>query len=180
MKKSIYAAAILIFLLYILIFPQESVQAAALGLTLWQEKMLPTLLPFSILSYILIHSGILDSFARAVHRLLRPLFPISSAGVFPLTAGLLFGFPMGSKITAELVSSGKMSHEEGQRLYCICNNISPMFVSSFILSDCLKRPGLRLPTYLILYAPPLALYMIKNRHRRFASPLEGSQKSQHP
>ncbi len=39
-----------------------------------------------------------------------------------------------------------------------------------------KRPGLRLPTYLILYAPPLALYMIKNRHRRFASPLEGSQK----
>lgn len=176
MKKSIYAAAILIFLLYILIFPQESVQAAALGLTLWQEKMLPTLLPFSILSYILIHSGILDSFARAVHRLLRPLFPISSAGVFPLTAGLLFGFPMGSKITAELVSSGKMSHEEGQRLYCICNNISPMFVSSFILSDCLKRPGLRLPTYLILYAPPLALYMIKNRHRRFASPLEGSQK----
>lgn len=176
MKKFIYTIIISVFLLYILVFPQDAVQAAALGLSLWHEKLLPTLLPFSILSYILIHSGLLDGFARAMHRLLKPIFPVSSAGIFPLTAGMLFGFPMGSKITAELVSAGKMTREEGERLYCICNNISPMFISSFILNDCLKRPDLRLPTYLILYAPPLALYMVQNRKRHFASPLEDAQK----
>ncbi len=176
MKKSIYAIFAIAFLLYILVFPQEAVQAAALGLGLWQEKLLPTLLPFSILSYILIHAGILDGLARTLHRPLRNILPISSAGVFPLAAGMLFGFPMGSKITAELVESEKMTLEEGQRLYCACNNISPMFISSFILNDCLGRPGLRLPTYFILYAPPLALYMLQNWNRRFSSPLEGTQK----
>ena len=167
MKKNMYIIILTGFLLYILIFPKEAVGAASLGLNLWYEKMLPTLLPFSILSYILIHSGILDGAAKSLHRLLKHLFPVSSAGVYPLTAGLLFGFPMGSKITAELVAAGKMTPEEGQRLFCVCNNISPMFISSFILNDCLQRPDLRMASFLILYAPPLFFYMIQNRHASF-------------
>ena len=169
-----YIIIVIGFLLYILIFPQESVNAAALGLNLWYEKMLPTLLPFSILSYILIHSGILDRFTMVLHRGLKHLFPVSSAGIYPLAAGLLFGFPMGSKITSELVLAGKMTREEGQRLFCVCNNISPMFISSFILNDCLGRPDLRTASYLILYGPPLILYMMLNSRRRFESPVTGN------
>ncbi len=174
MKKIMYIIILIGFLLYILIFPQESVNAAALGLNLWYEKMLPTLLPFSILSYILIHSGILDRFTMVLHRGLKHLFPVSSAGIYPLAAGLLFGFPMGSKITSELVLAGKMTREEGQRLFCVCNNISPMFISSFILNDCLGRPDLRTASYLILYGPPLILYMMLNSRRRFESPVTGN------
>ena len=162
-------------LCYILIFPEDAVRAAALGLNLWYEKILPTLLPVSILSYLLIHSGILDGLAKILHRFFKYIFPVSSAGLYPLIAGLLFGFPMGSKITADLVNSGKMTRDEGRRLFCACNNISPMFVSGFILNDCLNRPDLRLPTYLILYTPPLVLYMIQNHRRHFMSPLDNTQ-----
>lgn len=164
------------FLFYILAFPENSVHAAAIGLNLWYEKMLPTLLPFSILSYILIHSGILDGLARIIHRFIGKIFPVSSAGIYPLIAGLLFGFPMGSKITADLVQSGKMSREEGKRLFCACNNISPMFVGSFILCESLGRPDLRLKTYLILYVPPLVLYMLWNRKQHFAAPIKNTEK----
>lgn len=176
MKKIMYIIILVGFLIYILAFPEDSVNAASIGLNLWYETMLPTLLPFSILSYILIHSGILDNSARALHRFLKNVFPVSSAGIFPLTAGLLFGFPMGSKITADLVLSGKMSREEGQRLFCACNNISPMFVGSFILIESLNQPNLRLATYLILYVPPLVLYMLWNRKQRFDSPVSNSEK----
>ena len=170
MKKIMYIFILLGFLCYILLFPEETVKAAALGLNLWYEKMLPTLLPFSILSYIFIQSGILDGLAGALHRFLKHVFPVSSAGIYPLAAGLLFGFPMGSKITADLVKAGKMTWEEGQRLFCVCNNISPIFISSFILSDSLGRPDLKIQTYLILYAPPLALYMLMNRNRGSSLP----------
>lgn len=177
MKKIFCITILTFFLFYILGFPEESVQAAAFGLNLWYENMLPTLLPFSILSYILIHSGILDNVTRKAHQLLKHLLPVSSAGIYPLAAGLLFGFPLGSKITADLVLSGKMNREEGQRLFCVCNNISPMFIGSFILTETLQRPDLRFATYLILYIPPLALYMIWNRNRRFQSPIEQSKKA---
>lgn len=176
MKKIMYIIILVGFLFYILAFPENSVSAASIGLNLWYETMLPTLLPFSILSYILIHSGILDNCARTLHRFLKKVFPVSSAGIFPLTAGLLFGFPMGSKITADLVLSGKMSREEGQRLFCACNNISPMFVGSFVLIESLGKPELRLATYLILYVPPLVLYMIQNRKQHFDSPISNPEK----
>lgn len=170
MKKIMYIFSLLGFLLYILLFPEETVKAAALGLDLWYEKMLPTLLPFSILSYLFIHSGILDGLTRALHRFIKHIFPVSSAGIYPLVAGLLFGFPMGSKITADLVKAGKMSWEEGQRLFCVCNNISPMFIASFLLNDSLGRPDLKVQTYLILYAPPLILYMLLNRNLDYSLP----------
>lgn len=171
-----YLIIIITFLFYILGFPKESVAAAAFGLELWYKKMMPTLLPFSILSYIVIHSGILDTFFKRLHLIIRHFFPVSSAGIYPLAAGMLFGFPMGSKITAELVESGKMSWEEGSRLFCVCNNISPMFVASYILGDCLNRPDLLIQTYLILYVPPLVLYMITNYNRKFTSPIDFPQK----
>ncbi len=171
-----YIIILIGFLFYILVFPENSVHAAAIGLNLWYENMLPTLLPFSILSYILIHSGVLDSLTRILQRLIRKFFPVSSAGIYPLIAGLLFGFPMGSKITSDLVQSGKMSREEGQRLFCVCNNISPMFVGSFLLNESLGRPDLRFKTYLILYVPPLIIYMLWNHNRHFATPTENIEK----
>lgn len=176
MKKIMYIIILIIFLFYILGFPADAVSAASLGLELWYEKMMPTLLPFSILSYILIHSGMLDGLTKGLHKFVKHFFPISSAGLFPLTAGLLFGFPMGSKITAELVENGKMSKEEGEHLFCACNNISPIFVSSFILNDCLNCPGLKGYTYLILYGPPLILYMISNYKKKFSCNLKNPEK----
>lgn len=173
MKKILYIISLTGFLIYVLSFPKDSIAAASLGLNLWYSKMLPTLLPVTILSYILIHSGILDELTRALHKWIKPFFPVSSAGIYPLVAGLLFGFPLGSKITAELVETEKMSYEEGQRLYCICNNISPVFISGFVMNDCLKRPDMLWQTYLILYMPPLVLYMIFNCRRTFQ---ESSQK----
>lgn len=168
MKKIVYIIILLSFLSYILCFPKDAVMAASVGLKLWYEKMMPTLLPVSILSYILIHSGLLDNMTEKFHKIIRHFFPVSSTGLYPLIAGLLFGFPLGSKITAELVLSEKMTYEEGSRLFCICNNISPMFISGFIINDCLHCPKLLIPTYCILYLPPLILYMFLYHGKSFS------------
>ena len=170
-----YIIILTIFLTYILCFSKTAVVAASLGLKLWYEKMMPTLLPVTILSYILIHSGILDEATQRFHRFTKHFFPVSSTGLYPLVAGLLFGFPLGSKITAELVLSEKMSQDEGKRLFCICNNISPVFISSFIITDCLNRPDMLLQTYMIVYLPPIVLYMLVNHNKTFPSFLHPSQ-----
>lgn len=51
-----------------------------------------------------------------------------------------------------------------------------MFISSFLLNESLKKPQLRVATYLILYVPPLVLYMIWNRKQHFHAPMEKSEK----
>jgi len=66
MKKKMFILIILLSLFYILRFPELTVHAAGNGLILWFEQVLPSLLPFVILSNIIISSDILPSLVGKV------------------------------------------------------------------------------------------------------------------
>ena len=53
MRKTISVICVFVFILFILLFPEVTVHAAADGLLLWYTSLLPTLLPLGILSNIL-------------------------------------------------------------------------------------------------------------------------------
>lgn len=173
MKKKLIFLSILIFILYILMFPREAVAAAAGGLTLWYERVLPSLLPFSIVSNILIYSNYLAYLTKYLYPLTGLLLPGSRESSFVIISGFLFGFPMGSKNCAELLKCGNISDEEAGILFIITNNISPVFISSYILSQELRRPSLIGISYLVLFLPPLAAGMFfLRRLKKAARPKE--------
>lgn len=148
---------ILFTLFYILKYPAITVNAAKNGLVLWFERVIPSLLPFAILSYIIITSDILHSLAGKITPFLRIFYPVSETGAFVLFSGFLFGFPMGSKNCAELLRQNKISEKEANVLFIITNNISPVFIQSYILEQQLQLSGFFFKTLLILYLPPLIL-----------------------
>ncbi len=83
MKKSLSIFIILLFILFILIYPADCVRAAAGGLILWYENILPALLPFTIFSSLLIQSGYLDDIVRTLKPALDRMF-FHHSQVFPL------------------------------------------------------------------------------------------------
>ncbi len=95
MKKKFIFVSLILFTGYILVCPKDAVRAAADGLVLWYEQVLPTLLPFAILSNVLIYSNYLQYVTRYTAPVIRRLFPVSENGAFVLFSGFLFGFPMG-------------------------------------------------------------------------------------
>lgn len=157
MKKKFTLFIILIFCFYILLYPAEAVTASANGLVLWYNKVLPSLLPFSILSNILISSNLLTYITGFLSSLLKHILPVSENGCFVLFSGFFFGFPMGSKNCAELLKQEKISPYEAEVLFIITNNISPVFINSYILYQQLKMPQLFAFSILILYLPPIIL-----------------------
>ena len=168
MKKNMFLLLMLLFIAYILGYPEESMRAAADGLVLWYERVLPALLPFSILSNILIYSGMLTPIMRRLAFLVRILIPVSDAGAFVLFSGFLFGFPMGSKNCSELLKNGQISLAEAEILFIITNNIGPVFISGYIFHQQLQMPALTLPGIALLYLPPLllgSLLLRRQKHR---------------
>lgn len=157
MKKKLIFLCLIIFTIYILCFPKEAVCAAASGLLLWYERVLPALLPFAILSNIFIYSGYLHYLAVPLSKMTGFILPTSDAGAFVLLSGFLFGFPMGSKNCSELLKSGNISYAEARVLFVITNNISPVFISSYIFAQELSMPSLTLISFLVLYLPPVVL-----------------------
>ena len=157
MKKKFTLFIILIFCFYILLYPAKAVTASAQGLVLWYDKVIPSLLPFSILSNILISSNLLTYITGFLSSMLKQVLPVSENGCFVLFSGFFFGFPMGSKNCAELLKQEKISPYEAEVLFIITNNISPVFINSYILYQQLKMPHLFAFSLLILYLPPIIL-----------------------
>ena len=168
MKKRLSIFIIMLLILFILIYPDDCVKAAANGLILWYENILPALLPFTIFSNILIHSGYLDDMICAASPVLNRVFFHHPQAAYPIISGFLFGFPMGSKTTADLMEEGKLTSEEANILCAMCNNISPVFISSYLLIASLGIYDKTWTTYAILYLPPLVcgLFLL-----RLAKPL---------
>lgn len=146
------------FILFFLLNPVMAFESSKNGLILWFNQILPTLLPFAVISGVVLSSSLLS----------ESKFFQKNVGVFVIICGFLFGFPIGSKLSSDLCSSGKLSKKEGELLAAFTNNFSPFFVTSYVIHNQLQMSHLTWIFYLILYGIPfsfgcIGLYLLKRK-----------------
>ena len=154
MKQYSYMLLLIGFLVVMLCFPMETFNGATNGLLLWFRTILPTLLPFIILSNILIQTNCVYYISRTIKPVLQKLFCISAEACYAVLIGFLCGYPMGAKVIADLIATGRISRNEGQYLLSFCNNTSPMFIISYIVMQTFKDETMLFGTLLILFLSP--------------------------
>lgn len=156
--RLLFTALALYLIVLLLRYPTLSLEYASTGLNLWFTKMVPTLLPFMILSGIMIRMNLTESFVSLLHPLLRRIFGTSKNGSYTIIMGFLCGFPMGARIVGELCESNKLSREEGSRLLYFCNNIGPIYFLSYVVPTlAIDKPIMPL---FIMYGIPLLYGLI--------------------
>ena len=89
MKKTISLLILFLCLILLFVHPMLTVSAAANGLMLWYQNILPALLPFAILSNILISSGVFYHISGILYPFIHLLIPCSRNACFPLLSGFL-------------------------------------------------------------------------------------------
>ena len=139
-------------ILYFLIYPQNALMASRRGLTLWFEQILPTLLPFSVISYIVLHSNL---FSHPAHEKKHSFLRIQPEEWYVIFCGFLFGFPIGSKLSADLYEHHRIVKKRAQILACFTNNLSPVFVTSVLVNQ--LHFSSVVPFFLLLYGIPLCI-----------------------
>ncbi len=108
--------------------PGEAFQASGQGLAIWWRIVFPALLPFLVLSEILLASG----FAHGLGVLLDPLtrkalgLPGTFAWILPL--GITAGFPAAAAAAANLYKQGKISSQEAEKMASVAHFGSPMLL----------------------------------------------------
>ena len=152
MKQKILLFFCICLLLFLLLHPEEALLAARDGLTLWLNVMIPTLLPFLILTGILLKAGNIQKLLTPGAPLAKILLGLSPAGTYVLLLGLLCGYPMGAKLAHDLYINGQISRREGEYLLTFSCNASPAFILSYLARDCLgnKISGRRIILLLLV------------------------------
>lgn len=155
MRQRFIKFFVIVLFILMLLFPEQVFAGASDGLLLWFQSVLPTLLPFLILSNLLIWTHAVDWIVRITGPVLRHLFRISDYGSFVVVTGFLCGYPMGSKVAADLLRERHIELSEARYLLSFCNNASPIFIISYVVLQNMAQRRLILPALVILTMSPV-------------------------
>jgi len=104
-------------------FPGPCVTGAHFGLMLWFNTLLPTLFPFFLITQLII---------------VLNLCPEKLMTIYPFFVGLIAGYPTGALTCSEMNRQGYISNGKAQCMLIVCNNLSPIFLISYIACYCLN------------------------------------------
>ncbi len=114
--------------LSLVIWPQESMDAAKTGLQLCCNVIIPSLFPFFVLSSLVVDLGLAGYIGRALEKIMRPLFNVPGSCASALALGFIGGYPVGARTAISLYEKGMCSKTEVERLLAFCNNSGPAFI----------------------------------------------------
>lgn len=158
-------------LLYMLLFPKKVLADSLAGLDLWFHTVLPSLLPFMILSNVLIGANVVSQLMRPFSGFFRHVLGLSPEGGYAWLLSLFCGFPMGARLTGDMYRQHRISREEAGYLLTFANQSSPMFLSTYVVLHGLGDSTLTLPVFVIFYASAfLTSLVFRIRSRRFGLP----------
>ncbi len=140
------ALGLLACALGLVLFPKQSVAAAAEGLTLCREVIVPSLFPFFVVSSLAVELGLAARLGRLLEPVMRRLFNVSGPCAAAFLLGFIGGYPVGARTAIALYERGACTKAEAERLLSFCNNSGPAFilgvVGASVFSD--SRVGLLL------------------------------------
>ncbi len=118
----------------IILFVKNSslvITGASKGLMLWYKNLLPLLLPFMLISGILV--GRINGLQRSQRGNSR------IAILSTIFIGIFCGYPLGARVCSDFSMSGSYDRKTGNLIIALCNNSSPMFISGFVARGLLNN-----------------------------------------
>ncbi len=128
---------------------QTVISGATHGLMLWYKNVVPILLPFMLISALVVNS---------ISR--KQVKNSNSAIISTIFLGILCGYPVGAKVASDYMQNGIYSKQTGSILLPLCNNSSPMFISGYITTYILGGK-ISFPTIMaLIYIPYILVSLI--------------------
>lgn len=125
---TLFTASCLFLALGIVCHPVAAFHSAQRGLQIWWEIVFPSLLPFFIISELLMKLGFVAFLGTLLEPAMRPLFNLPGTSGFIIAMSYLSGFPLCAILTNRLRQEGMCTRNEGERLLSFTSNASPLFM----------------------------------------------------
>ena len=147
-------------------YPKDAFDSAIMGLNLWWNVVFPALLPFFILSEILMGIGVVHFIGILLEPLMRPVFNVPGVGAFAMSMGLASGYPMDAVITCKFRKNNLCTPVEAERLLSFTNTADPLFMFGAVAVGMFAMPELGTTIALAHYVSSLLVGIIFRFHGR--------------
>lgn len=145
-------------LFLVLFFHTQAISGTRNGLLLWYQTLIPSLLPFLLVTNALSET---NAYQAATHFFSR----YTNKNIYPVMAivlGNLCGYPIGGKILNDFVHNRYIKAEDANRLLCLASQASPMFLIGYVHMHIL-HDQLPLSIFLLsIYTPTILFTLLQN------------------
>lgn len=157
LKKTGIGALLAVMSAAIFMYPDAAAAGASRGLSLCGTVIIPSLLPFLVLSGTFMRSSLCDTAGRWLARPTGWLFRLPGACGAPILLSMVGGYPAGAAAVASLLEREQIDQKTAARMMHFCVNAGPAFAVSAVGAGMLRdvRVG-----FLLLAAHLLAAIVI--------------------
>jgi len=134
----------IMFIVFMTAYPQQTLQAALTGVSIWWDVLFPALFPFFIIAELLLSFGIVHFFGTLLDPLMRPLFRVPGIGGFVMAMGFASGYPVGARLTSQLWDQRLVNRVEGERLVAFTSTSDPIFLIGAVAVGFFYNPEIAL------------------------------------
>ena len=127
-KNLLFFIFLLCLLLAIILSPAKFLSAGLNGISAWALNVLPAVLPFMIISQLLISTNYIEKICRPLSLPFVKMYNTSAYSFYVFFISILSGYPVGSKTIADLYEQNKISKTDAFRMSSFCSNSGPMFI----------------------------------------------------
>jgi len=140
-KTLLLGTSVTLLAIALIVYPKEALEGSVRGLNTWWKVVFPSLLPFFIVSEMLIGFGVVKFIGILLEPFMRPLFRVPGVGGFALAMGMASGFPSGAKITSRLRQEKQLTAIEAERLVSFTNSSNPIFIFGAVAVGFFHNPA---------------------------------------
>lgn len=154
-------SAFSLMILFIL-FGNSYIPETKNALELFLNTVFPTMFPFYVLSSIIVSNKSITVLTRPLKKVTK-LYNLPTETSAAIITGLLCGFPVGAKVTCDLLKNNYISQKEAAILAAFTNNASPIFLISIVGRIYLKNELAGLMIWLCIVLSSLLSGLIISR-----------------
>jgi len=165
-KTYLSAALVSLLTLSLVFFPEQALRAAVEGMDIFWRIVFPSLLPFFVLSEVMLGLGAVHFIGVLLEPLMRPVFNVPGVGAFALSMGLAAGYPMDAVITGKFRRKGLCTQIEGERLLAFTNTADPLFIFGAVAVGMFGLPRLGMILAMAHYLSSFTVGYLFRFHRR--------------
>lgn len=157
MKQFLWMMSILFLLL---LFHDATITGTENGLLLWYQTLIPSLLPFILVTNALSETNAYQAVAVRFQKM-------SSNIIYEIIAillGNLCGYPIGGKIINDFVKNQYLSKKQADHILPLASQASPMFLIGYVYTHIIHS---QIPLYIFMgsiYIPVMTYYIILSIH----------------
>ncbi len=125
--------------LLLAINPSHYIACALNGLSAWAFNVLPCIFPFMVLTRVIIELDQTHILTKPFSKFFEKIYGVPSQACSVFFLSVLAGYPVGSKMTADLYEQGKINRTSAYKMSSFCSNSGPMFIVGTVGSILLKN-----------------------------------------